>query len=67
MKKGKFVSSGKITYGGFSGPIEGRRKSFYSEIWGNAVRVSRVRGELVKISWGSPCVTVLQKLLNTFE
>ena len=48
-------------------PIEGRRKSFYGEIWGNAVRVSRVRGELVKISWGSPCVTILEKLLNTFE
>ena len=44
-----------------------RRKSFCSEMWENVFRVlSGVGGGLMKILWGSPCVTVRQKLLNAF-
>ena len=37
--------------------VENRRKSFYSEIWGNVVGVLREDGGgLVKFLWDSPCV-----------
>ena len=48
-----------------------RKKNFYIELRGNAVSVERGVGKggcggLVKILLDSPCLTVRQKLLNTF-
>ena len=49
-------SSGKI-YFTIKKCGDNRKKSFYSEMWGNAVW-----GGLVKILWDSPCARVLWKL-----
>ena len=55
-----------MLFNGFEGSNEekmGRlqRKSFYSEIWGDAFQGDG----LVRIQWDSPCVMVLWKLSST--